>query len=41
MVNFTKSVKALGQVVGLLIGNNFSRPIEQEMIKHPYFVYSF
>ena len=34
-----KSAKVLSQVVDLLLGNNFTRPIEKEMIKDPHSYY--
>jgi hypothetical protein len=34
-----KSGKVLSQVVDLLLGNNFIRPIEKEMIKDPHSYY--
>jgi hypothetical protein len=39
MNNLTKSGKILSQVIDLLLGANFTRPIEKEMEKDPYIGY--
>jgi hypothetical protein len=39
MNNLTKSGKALSQMIDLLLGVNFTRPIEKEMEKDPYINY--
>jgi hypothetical protein len=36
-----KSARVLSQVVDLLLGNNFTRPIEREMIKDPPSCYGY
>ena len=36
MSNLTKSVKVLGEILGLLVGDNFITPLDNEMIKHLY-----
>jgi hypothetical protein len=41
MNNLTKSLKTLGEVANLLVGNNFSRPIEKVMAERPYFPYQY
>ncbi len=41
MNNLTKSSKVLGQVFDLLMGRNFTRPLEKEMLKHPYIRYPY
>jgi hypothetical protein len=35
MSNLAKSVKVVGQVVGLLLGENFQTPLETVMTNHP------
>jgi len=39
MNNLTKSGKILSQMIDLLLGVNFTRPIEKEMEKDPYINY--
>ena len=41
MNNLTKSLKVLSQAVGLVIGDNSTRPIEKLMVEHPYFPYQY
>lgn len=36
MNNLTKSGKVLSQMIDLLLGTNFTLPIEKEMEKDPY-----
>ena len=40
MNDLTKSGKALSQMIDLLLGANFTRPIEKEMEKDPYTNYN-
>jgi hypothetical protein len=40
MNNLTKSGKILSQMINLLLGVNFTRPIEKEMGKNPYTNYN-
>jgi hypothetical protein len=39
MNNMAKSAKALSQVVSLLLGEDFVRPIEKVMVDYPFAVY--
>lgn len=36
MTNLTKSVKLLNQVIDLLLGNNFTTPVEKTLTDYPY-----
>ena len=39
MNNMTKSAKALSQMINLLLGEDFVRPIEKVMVDYPFAVY--
>ena len=39
MNNLTKSVKLIGEVVYLMLGADFTRPIDTELIKNPHINY--
>lgn len=39
MDNLTKSGKVLSQMIDLLFGANFTKPIEKELEKNPYINY--
>jgi hypothetical protein len=41
MSNIRKSIKIVNRVVTVLLGDNFTRPIEQEMAKRPDNVYPY
>jgi hypothetical protein len=35
MNTLAKSIKMLNMVINLILGDDFTRPIEKEMLKHP------
>jgi hypothetical protein len=41
MNNLTRSVKTFSQMVSLLLGEDFIRPIEKVMKEYPYSIYHY
>ena len=41
MNNLTKSMETLNQVVSLLLGEDFIRPLEKVMTEYPYSIYQY